>query len=185
MFGNSTDLVIRRFMVRITKLVFVISCALAIGIACLPLLPVFPQAWGSFIGQFHHFFVGVPLGLVFLLLTMEVGKLFSKERWNPQTCWVIFFTAVSSVPLAVVGHFFARYVAEEGSMNQYAMGLRIVAIGLIICFLIKFSAIVARQRLFEKVYFMLFILVLAYLLYNGWQGLVVMKGNPFDHFPEG
>lgn len=185
MFGNSTDLVIRRFMVRITKLVFVISCLVAIGVGCLPFVPKFPQSWGAFLGQFHHFFVGVPLGLVFLLLTMEVGKMFSKERWCPQTCWVVFIAALSSVPLAVVGHFFAQHIAEQGEMSQYATGLRIVSIGLIVCFLIKFGSIVARQRLFEKAYLVLFVLVVAYLLYNGWQGLLVMKGNPFDNLPEG
>ena len=169
MYGSSTDLIIRRFMVRVAKPILALSVVIMVGVGCLPMFPAMADDIGSKIGQFYPKVSGMPIVIVLLLLTMEMGKIVTKGMWSPRTCWVAFFMVCCSVPVTVCGYFYAQYCVAESEVN-FALGLRWITIALIGAFLIKFASEVTRQRLFEKIYVIVFLCVAICALYSSWIG---------------
>ena len=70
-----------------------------------------PQ-WGRFLGRFHPVVLHLPIGMVALVLLMEFGKLFRRDKGS-STLVPMFFTAASAV-VAVLFGLLLYYSDPEG-----------------------------------------------------------------------
>ena len=182
MFGNSTDLLIRRFMVRIAKPVYACAGVVVLVLASLPFLPKVESSWLDFLGQLHPFCIPLPMGASVVLLTVEIGRLFSKEWWNPYTVWLSFFVSLMCVPYTVTAFYWAPAMGELQSMT-YAWGSLVATLGVIFSFLLRYGAVITRQRVLDQAYRLFFVVAAVLLLYQGMRGAVLVHGNPFDNVP--
>ncbi|MCH7225302.1 c-type cytochrome domain-containing protein [Haloferula sp. A504] len=71
--------------------------------------------WERFLGRFHFLVLHLPIGMLCLVLLLEFGKLFRKDKGS-STLIPAFFTAVSAVVAAVFG--FLLYQTDPGQYDE-------------------------------------------------------------------
>jgi len=152
-------------MIRVAKIVFLVSALCAIAVSLIGMLPNLPQEVGEFIGGGYKYVAGVPLGMVLILSTLEIGKLLTKEKWNPNTCWMIFVLAMTTSIVAVIEYYYAYFTSDLAADQLHNQGLRVAAVGCHVAFMIKYAAVITRQRLLERVYNGVFFIVVAYMIF--------------------
>lgn len=79
------------------------------GLVAMPLLAQLPEGgsatlsqWEKFLGRFHPVVLHLPIGILVLVLLLEFGKLFRRDKGS-STLAAAFFLAASSVVAAVFG----------------------------------------------------------------------------------
>ena len=85
------------------------------GLIAMPLLAADPVdgavgQWGRFLGRFHPVVLHLPIGMLALVLLMEFGQLFRKEKRS--TLVPAFFTAASAILAVIFG--FLLYQSKPG-----------------------------------------------------------------------
>jgi len=103
--------------------VFLTFCAL-LAIAALAILPVWagpPPEDGlpdlaKFIGRFHPVMLHLPIGMLVLVLALEVGRVFTKNKSGLSTQIAMFFAAASAVVAVLLG--FVLYYSMPGDYSR-------------------------------------------------------------------
>ncbi len=92
------------------------------GLVAMPLVAQMPEGgeavlsqWERFLGRFHVVVLHLPIGMLSLVLLMEFGKLFRRNKGS-STLVPAFFTAVSAVVAAVFG--FLLYQTDPGKYDE-------------------------------------------------------------------
>ena len=96
--------------------------ASVVGILAMPILAGPPNEeavsqWGRFIGRFHPVVLHLPIGMLTLVILMEFGKLFRKDKGS-STLVPAFFTAVSAVVAVITGFLFYQSGGYEGELVE-------------------------------------------------------------------
>jgi len=73
-----------------------------------------PNQWGRFLGRFHPLLLHLPIGMLALVILLEFGKLFRKNKGS-STIAPMFFTALTAVMAAVLGYLLYR--SNPGDYN--------------------------------------------------------------------
>ncbi|MFC7335792.1 c-type cytochrome domain-containing protein [Haloferula chungangensis] len=81
--------------------------ATIIGMFVMPILAGPPKddqvsQWVTYLGRFHFVVLHLPIGMLLLVILMELGKLFRKDKGS-STLVPMFFTATSAVVAVVIG----------------------------------------------------------------------------------
>jgi len=184
MYGSSTDLLVRRFMQRVAKPIFIGSfCVFALLLA-LPWIPSFSPEWLTFIGGFYSFVVAFPVGGTAVLLVVEIGRMGRRSQWDPPSTWISFFVAISSVIATLLYYCKIIAVGSEGSdLSPVGNWMIAAAIVMLFAFLIKFYAVLARERILEKVYFLFLVIASILTFWCFLIGVIADAGNPMDAAP--
>ena len=184
MFGNSTDVLMRRVMLRVVRPIFILSF-LCIGLMLLlPWLPPFAPEWLYFISSFYVYVLPFSIGGLGVLITVECGKIGCYSRWDPPTTWICFFVYVSAVIASLLMNLgiMSQQVGleiEEAYVNSFTIG----TIVMVFTFLAKFSSVVSRQKIFERIYFCLLIITTGILFWSFLKDVTARHGNPFEQAP--
>lgn len=141
--------------------------------------------WVNFLGQFHPVFLHLPIGALMLVLVMEIGGLFSKGKYRPNTTLGLFFTSITGLFALVFGYAlyltgdFQSELAEEHKRDGI-----IFTILVIVTFLVKYSADLKPEKSFLKpIYVITLIASCGALIGAGHHGGEITHGDPFDALP--
>lgn len=173
----------RRLMQKWATPIYLICLILSILVACVPLLDFNPSPWLVFLGAFHPIILHLPIGSVILLACMELVRLFTKGRWNPQTLFVVFFAAVTSIPAVLLGQ--AAFLAEKSpeSLEEHMQDGVVFAVLMIVVFAVKFYSEQKRSRLVEKIYQILFFITTLVMIAAAHHGGEYTHGSPMQKAP--
>lgn len=105
---------------RAAFLTFVGLLAIA-SLVAMPLLAGEPaddvvSQWERFLGRFHPVVLHLPIGMFALLLLLEIGGLFSRQKPRRSTLVPAFFTAVSAIVAVICG--FLLYQSNPGEYGE-------------------------------------------------------------------
>ena len=150
----------------------------------LPWLPVFAADWLYFISSFYTYVLPFSIGGLGVLITVEVGKIGSHARWDPPTTWICFFVSVSAAIASLLMNMrllsqMGRVEIEETYVNSFTIG----TVTMIVTFLAKFSAVVSRQKIFERIYLCLLVISTGLLFWSFVKDVTLRQGNPFERAP--
>lgn len=136
--------------------VFLTSCAL-LAIAALAILPGWagpPPEEGlpdlaKFIGRFHPVMLHLPIGMLVLVVALEVGRVFTRNKSGLSTQIAMFFAAASAVVAVLLG--FVLYYSMPGDYSRelaerHLNGGIIFACGTLAAFIAKVWVDVAGGR---------------------------------------
>lgn len=70
--------------------------------------------WGIFFGRFHPVFLHLPIGMLSLVLLLEFGRLFKKEKGS-STLVPMFFTAATAIVAVITG-----FLLFQSKVGEYA-----------------------------------------------------------------
>jgi len=103
----------------------VVGLLTIVGMVAMPFLAGEPDdqsvsQWVRYFGRFHFLVLHLPIGMLSLVLLMEFGKLFKKEKGS-STVVPAFFTAVSSVVAVVVGFLLYQSGDDNSELIQSHM----------------------------------------------------------------
>jgi uncharacterized membrane protein len=103
----------------------------------------------KFIGRFHPVLLHLPIGMLLLVLVLETGRLFSKDKAGSSTQVAMFFAAASAVVAVLLG--FVLYYSMPGDYGtelaeRHLNGGIIFACGTVAAFVVKVWVDVARGR---------------------------------------
>ncbi|MGB6222421.1 c-type cytochrome domain-containing protein [Haloferula sp.] len=96
--------------------------AAIIGMVAMPWLAGEPSEeavsqWGKFVGRFHPVLLHLPIGMLSLVILMELGKLFRKDKGS-STLVPAFFTAVSAVAAVIAGFLLYQSGGYSGDLIE-------------------------------------------------------------------
>jgi uncharacterized membrane protein len=153
--------------------------AAIIGILLMPVLAGPPSEeavsqWGRFIGRFHPVVLHLPIGMLALVLLMEFGKLFRRNKGS-STLVPAFFTAVSAVVAVITGFLFYQSGGYEGDLVEdhlwWGIGFACAMIG---AFIVKSWVDLAGGK-------GNFLYVLMLLVSGGVMGVASHDGGSITH----
>jgi len=172
---------IKNIMKKLGIPVYVLCGLAAIGFISLFYIEANPNKWIEFFGGFHPVFLHLPIGAVLIAVSMEVGKIVTKKKWNPDTTWVVFFAAATTIPAIVFGYalFWASGGSDAGLLGDHKRNGTIFGVMMMITFALKYRADLTGSALLEKAYLGLFFASSAVMGLASHQGGEKAHGSLF------
>lgn len=153
MASNSTDLIVKRFMLRMAYVVYILMALLIGSLIFIPWFPLYPEYGGSTLLLLAPFLILLPTGMTMTLVIIELGKLFFQPRSDSPTALVSFTVAFTAGIFSILQYVGYRTISNASYLDTIYSNLFLVAaIGLSISFLAKFSYTLNNQKSLEQTY---------------------------------
>ncbi len=141
--------------------------------------------WVNFFGHLHPVFLHLPIGAFMLVIVMELGSIFTKGGYRPNTTLGLFFTSATGLFALFFGY--ALYLTgdfQSELMEEHKRDGIIFTILIIVTFLVKYSAdLRPKQRFYRPLYYITLVASCAALLGAGHHGGEITHGDPLDVLP--